>query len=113
MPSLALPEKVSQQSSRKLNQRIIKSDYGDGYEQRAAWGLDSKFDEWNLEWQHLSTSQRDTWMQFYNEVGLVKSWDWTPPGETETKKFVFTEAPQETNHGWYSSINASAKEVFE
>lgn len=111
MAALPLTNKISQSSSRQLNQRIITSNYGDGYEQVAAIGLNSRFDVWSINWEGLTLTERNTFMTFFNTVGLVQSFDWTPPNGV-AGKYRIIEAPVETNAGWYYNISIKVKQVF-
>ena len=42
-----------------MHQKVIVSAYGDGYEQRAANGVNSRYDEWNVQWNNLNLTDRN------------------------------------------------------
>lgn len=112
MAALPLGNKISQESTRELNQKVIVSNYGDGYQQRAALGLHSRFDTWSLVWNALDATERATFMSFFETHGLVISWDWTPPNGV-AGKYVFTSAPQERSNGHIYGVAVTAMQVFE
>ena len=79
MATLAYPTRISQSSTRKLNQNIITANYGDNNTQVAAWGRNSQWEEWSLEWNNLNQTERDAWMAFYATVGLYNVFYWAAP----------------------------------
>lgn len=112
MASLPLSNKISQASSANKDQRFIISQYGDGYEQRAAIGINSMFMTWDIQWNMLSLEERNTLMSFFNAHGRVKSFDWTPPNEP-AGKYIFNTSISEGNVGIRYNINVQLRQVFE
>lgn len=112
MASLPLTNKISQASSASKDQKIIVSEYGDGFEQRAAIGINSMFMTWDLQWNMLSLDDRNTLVAFYNAHGRVQSFDWTPPNEL-AGKYVFNTALNETNRGVRYNFSVQLRQVFE
>lgn len=108
MASLPYPTLISQSSSRQLKQNIITSNYGDNVTQIAAWGVNSQWEEWSLEWNALTQVQRDAWMAFYATVGLYNVFYWAAPGGA-VGAWRFTEGPVETSSGWYYNISAKVR----
>lgn len=106
-----LESKVSQNSQRTLQQRVIVAEYGDGNSQTAAIGINSRYDEWDLQFNVLNKTLRDSFMTFYAEVGMVKTWTWTPP-DGVLGKYRITEAPVETNNGLVYNISMKVKQVY-
>lgn len=106
-----LQTRITQNSDRVLNQRVIVAEYGDGASQAAAVGINSRYDEWNVELAYLDSTLRSSFMTFFNEVGLYQQFDWTPPGSS-AGKYRITEPPVETNQGIYTTITFKCKQVY-
>ena len=107
-----LANKISQASTRQLQQRVIVAEYGDGYSQAAGVGINSRYDEWTVTLEYLNTTQRTEFLNWYATVGLVQTWTWTPPGQTTPLKFRITEAPTESNVANYFTYTFTARQVY-
>lgn len=112
MAAFPYPDKISQSSSSTLDQKALVSSYGDGYEQRAAVGINNIAQVWNVQLNFLTLSERNTLVAFYRAHGRVVSFDWTPPNES-AGKWVFGDALSETNHGDRYSFSMVLRQVFE
>lgn len=111
MATFPFPDRISQSSSNQYNQNVNISTYGDGAEQRVAMGLNSFNNTWSVTLENLSLTERNTFVTFWKSVGLVVSFDWTPPNG-EATKWVFSEGPVETNHGIVYSFSMTLRQVF-
>lgn len=107
-----LQNKIAQSSQRTLNQKIIISSYGDGMEQTASIGINNRYDEWVINWEKLTLTERNDFMSFFSTVGLVQSFDFTPPNGT-LSKWRIVEPPTENNSGWFYDISIKIKQVFQ
>ena len=113
MANFPFPNKISVSSSNDINQNVIIANYGDGVEQRAANGLNSIRRTWNVQINSLNKTDRDTMVAFYKAHGRVLSFNWTPPGETTSLKWVFDDAINETNNGCLYNFSMRLRQVFE
>jgi len=112
MANFPFPNKISQESKRTANQKVVVSNYGDGFQQRAAVGLNSRYDSWAIQLTALSLEDRNTLSAFYESHGMVVAFDWTPPNGTATK-WVFASPLEETNVGTYYTFTFTLNQVFE
>ena len=112
MASFPLPNKISQASTSSKDQKIIVSSYGDGYEQRAALGINSMFQTWSIQLSMLDLTDRNTFRSFFDAHGRVVAFDWTPPNEA-AGKYVFNGPIQEANTGVRYSFSFELRQVFE
>jgi phage-related protein len=112
MASFPFPDKISQDSKRKLDQRHMSVSYGDGYQQRAAIGLHSIYNMWDIQLHNLTLAERNTMDAFFMAHGMVQSFDWTPPNGT-AGKWVFSSPLEETNTALVYHFNFSLLQVFE
>lgn len=112
MATLPLQTRISQSSTRTTDQTVIISDYGDGYQQRAVVGINSMFETWDLQWNGLFQTDRDTLNAFWRTRGLLRNFSFSPPGGT-AGQYVFTTPLKEESNGWYYNLSVTVKQVFE
>ena len=74
------------QISKKTNARVLEAPFGDGYRQRAGDGINAIVDEWSLGWI-VGSTDADTLTDFFEARGGYESFDWTPSGESVSKKW--------------------------
>lgn len=112
MASFPFPNKISQASTSTLDQKAFVSQYGDGYQQRAAVGINNQFYRWDVQINYLSLADRAIMVSFWQAHGRVVSFDWTPPNGT-AGKYVFVEPLVETSQGNVYSFSMVMQQVFE
>lgn len=112
MATFPFPNKISQASTSTLDQKALVTQYGDGYQQRAAVGINNQFYRWDVQVNYLSATDRATMVAFWQAHGRVVSFDWTPPNGT-AGKYVFVEPLVETSQGNLYSFSMVMQQVFE
>lgn len=65
-------------STKKPN--VLVATYGDGYEQRAAAGINNLGESWDLTWSNRSAAEANKLIKFFEDHGAVTVFDWYPPG---------------------------------
>lgn len=114
MAALPLTTKLSQSSSRKTAFRTLISQFGNGYEQRTPDGINTKLDTWNIQYENLSTTEKNTVLAVFDAVA---GWDvitWTPFGEASSKKFRLEDGYSFTpKSGDLYDISATLKQIFD
>lgn len=80
-----IPTQASLSSTVKTN--ILEASLGDGYKQRAANGINTMPELWNVRWVN-KISVIDTIEAFFVTAGGYISFDWIPPRQLTTKKFI-------------------------
>jgi len=60
--------------------RVLVAEYGDGYEQRAAAGINNIPEVWNLTWKNRTAANSNKIIRFLEQQGGVSSFDWYPTG---------------------------------
>jgi len=78
-------------SSKSVKARILKNEFGDGYSQRAADGLNNTPASWTLIWGGRTKADIDTLEAFFEGLGGWDTIEWTPEHESTEKKFICTE----------------------
>jgi phage-related protein len=92
MPAaLPLTDMISQASTGTYKNKVRIAQFGDGYVQAVADGLNSTMGMWQLTYENLSSSERSTLKAVLDAVG---SWDyvtWQSPLDASSKKWLVTE----------------------
>lgn len=90
--------------------------FGDGYQSRLLYGLPAHMNpkEWQLSWDNISETDADTIENFLNARAEDQaSFDWTPPDETTSYKWICPEWQKRIDYPTRSTISARFMQVFE
>lgn len=114
MAALPIQTFISQGSSRTRTFNRLLAQYGDGYSQRAANGLNAIVDKWNVVYDNLSSANRTTVQDFVTLHGSWTYFTWTAPGDVAEKRWIIdgdvTETPKAGN---LFSITIPIKQVYD
>jgi len=98
--------KTSQPNTRRVR-------FGDGYEQRVLYGLNQDPKEWNLTFD-LTDEDADIVEAFLDaRAADSTSFDWSPPVDTNTYKWVCDSWSRELYSVGRSRISVTFRQVFE
>ncbi len=92
--------------------RVRKTQFGDGYEQRLRFGLQTDSKEWDLTFAERTDTERDQIADFLEARGAAESFDWTPPRGT-AGKYVCEDWQITLRACNFNTIRAKFREVFE
>lgn len=97
-----------------IEPRVLMVRFGDGYEQRAADGINHMPQRWNIAFTKRSDADVDSVYDFLVARGGVEHFLWTPRGEASPRKFV-CRSWQRTfdHHTSVQGIKFTMEEVFE
>ena len=99
------------QKTNKPNVRTVR--FGDGYEQRLTFGLNQNPKVWSLTFE-VSETDADTIETFLDaRASDNASFDWQPPGESTTYKWVCEDWSKSIPYLNRATIQATFREVFE
>jgi len=104
--------KPTYSSSKAVQPRILRADFGDGYVQRTSDGINTQKDMWTLEWT-LNATDATTLINFFIARDGYDSFDWTPIGESTSKKFICPQWSKSFLSEQVIVINATFEEVFD
>jgi phage-related protein len=100
------------QKTSKPNVRTVR--FSDGYEQRLTFGLNQNPKVWNLSFVNLTETDSDTIETFLDaRASDNESFDWQPPGESTTYKWVCEQWSKSIPYANRATIQATFREVFE
>jgi len=100
-------------STKSVKARILKNEFGDGYSQRAADGLNNTPAEWSLTWAGQSYTDIDTLEAFFEGLGGWDTIEWTPYREGTEKKFICTEWSRSFDGAFNDTLSAKLEEVYD
>lgn len=89
--------------------RVLRVDFGDGYSQRAGDGLNTMLDRITATWGLLTPAQADEIEAFFRARGGHEAFWWTPPHESDPRKFICVSWRRRWARAGYDAITA----VFE
>ena len=99
--------------TRKTNSPIVKTtQFGEGYHQRVQFGLNQNPKVFSLTF-NVSETDADTIETFLDARGGTESFDFTPPAETSSSKFICKSWTKSMPYNNRATINATFEEVFE
>lgn len=90
--------------------------FGDGYQQRLLYGIPSHMNpkEWQLTWENITETDSDTIETFLDaRAEDSASFDWTPPDEATSYKWICPEWQKRLDYPTRVSISARFVQVFE
>lgn len=87
MATLPLQDKISQNSNKETEYRTLVTNFGGGYTQRAADGINFRREKWSLIFEGLDATERQTLRDFFDGLGAHITFDWQPPNSPSTKKW--------------------------
>jgi len=92
--------------------RVTK--FGDGYEQRVTFGINQNPKEWRLRFVNITEANSDTIEDFLDaRAADAASFDWSPPDETDTYKWVCDSWNKTIPSAGLATIEATFRQVFE
>ena len=108
-PSITPSYGIRKTSSPKVRQ----VQFGDGYSMRTVFGLNQNLKSYSPTWQNISETDADTISDFLDARAGQESFDWTPPGETSSSKFICQAWTKSISYKNRATIQASFQEVAE
>jgi phage-related protein len=111
---LPYPEKVHITSDAVIKDDVSIIALGDGYEQRAAKGINAQREEWNIVYPSLSQTELQSALSILRSVGAVSTMVWVSPLDGIEKKYVIVKDSrkmQKVSDKWRLSF--SIRQVFE
>jgi len=91
--------------------RAVK--FGDGYEQRLTYGINTQPQEWNLRFSVRDATETAAIDAFLTEAGGKDWFYWTPPNTETALKFICREWSRTIDSAAYSTITAKFNQVFD
>lgn len=94
--------------------KIRATQFGDGYTQRLKFGLNINPRVWTLKWTAKDSTDADAIEAFFDaRSDDGASFDWIPPDESSTSKWVCLNWSRQHNYANVNEIQAKFQQVFE
>jgi phage-related protein len=93
--------------------RVLNTQFGDGYTQRQADGINTIPEVWDLTFEYSSKTDRDALDAALTSLGGVNYFLWTPPYEVSAKKYICQEWSMPLNDYGSYPLQAKFTQVFE
>lgn len=106
------PQNPSAPIKEKFETRIARAQFGDGYEQDAAKGINSVRSVVTLRWDNLEDPDAQTIIDFARNQEFQPFY-YTLPQDTTQKKWVATEWSRTAREASISSVQMTIRESFE
>lgn len=113
---IAMPEinNITISSKPKVVFNVVSADFGDGYDQTVAKGLNSKKSNWTILWDGLNQTQFDTVVSVLDTCKGADYLVWTDFLTRTSLKFICQDYEPEQKSGVYGkyAISATLKQVY-
>jgi len=93
--------------------KVRQVQFGDGYIQRTIYGLNQNLKSYSSTWTNITETDADTISDFLDARGGSESFDWTPPGESSSSKFICQSWSKSIPYNDLATIQATFQEVAE
>lgn len=92
---------------------VNENQFGDGYGQRSASGLNNVRETWNASWTNLYDVEADTLIAFFKARGGWEAFYWTAPGDPAPKLWTCRDARKTPVYGNGWTVTATLREEFD
>ena len=100
--------------ARKNSQPNVRiAQFGSGYSQRSTFGINQNLKIYQFNWNNISETDADEIETFLDARAGVEHFDYTPAGESASKKFICRKWQKTIPYLNRASISATFEEVAE
>jgi phage-related protein len=101
-------------SASKASKPTVKQiKYGDGYEQRISFGVNTNPKNWTLRFVSRSDAEANAIESFLDTNGGISSFSWTPPLASVSGRYVCRSWTRTLDKNNLNTISAIFEQVFE
>ena len=115
IPGFSAPVAYDKGVQQSAKPRVLKAQFGDGYEMRVRDGINNTPREWTLTFANRTKADIDNLYDFINGLASVDTAKLTIPfdGSESTVVVVLEEYSRTLNYDDYYTLSVNAREVFE
>ncbi len=99
-------------ASLTLKPTVRRVAFGDGYEQRQAFGINTQAEVWALEFRGQTSAQASAIDTFLRAPGAVQAFEWTTPSGA-SGRFVCDEWSRVVEEPNVEGVRATFRQVFD
>lgn len=99
--------------TKNVRPRVLIAEFGDGYRERAADGINTLPESFSLKWTNIVTADATLLEDFFKARAGVEAFKWTPPDEGSEKVYTcprWSKSP--TAFGFYN-MTAEYQQEFD
>jgi|TARA_R100000482_G_scaffold3638_3_gene1326 phage-related protein len=100
-------------AAEKAQPKLRIAEFGSGYSQRTVFGINQDPKVWTLKWEYRNATDTNTIEDFLEARAGAESFDWSPPDETDTYKWICRDWEKIMPLPGLFTINATFEQVFE
>ena len=100
-------------ASKAAQPNVRVAQFGSGYSQRATFGINNDKKVWQLNWTNRTATDTNTIEDFLEARAGVEAFDWSPPDETSTYKWICKSWQKTMPYSNLFNITATFEQVFE
>lgn len=93
--------------------RVRVAQFGDGYQQRVADGINTAMDAWSLTFTVRTDTEASAIRDFLAARGGYEAFDWTPPNESTAIRVVCREWSRAFDHTNKNTVTARFERTYE
>jgi phage-related protein len=86
--TLPQPRNPDEDSTKAVEPRVRRTDFGDGYAQRSRAGINNIDEKWSVSWSILTATEASAMDDFFRMQGGVDWFWWRAPGDSVAKKWT-------------------------
>ena len=113
MATIPSTPEPSYPATKASNPNVRVTQFGDGYQQRTTFGLNQNAKTWTFNWNNITEAESDVFEAFLDARGGVESFDYTPPNESTSYKYICKSWNKTLNLPNRANLTATFIEVFE
>ena len=99
-------------ASKRSQPTVRNVQFGDGYSQRLRFGLNTDLKVWSLKFE-VSETDADTIETFLEARGGAEHFDWSPPDDSETYKWICQQWSKQMTSAGLNQLTATFQQVIE
>ncbi len=100
-------------SNKRTQPKISNIQFGDGYSQRIAQGLNHVSSIWSVTFVNRDLDEATEIEEFFIARGATEAFDWTPPREETEIKVICTSWERSFSNPVSDTIRATFEQVFD
>lgn len=93
--------------------RTLTANFGDGYDQEAADGINPLKSTYTLNWSNLTVAQADAVIAFFDARGGYEAFNYTIPGQSTAYKFRCKQYGDTWAKGDRKDVSATLTRVYD
>jgi phage-related protein len=99
--------------NKTIKPNVTTVQFGDGYEQRFAKGLNSQTQAWSLQFKQREEDEANNIEAFLIARGGIEAFDWTPPDSEDSIRVKCTDWQKSVEVGNRWTITTTFTQVYE